>query len=560
MQTPKYTKKVSSLIGLVITTGLFAVNGNATANNSSALEEVHPPVLQTATNSLTSIWFKPERLSNNTQQLLKAIGDVEAHGLNPESYGLRALKTDIRQFLAARAPLLELLSKPYQKPRDQLENRLAKAFSDLLTDLGQGVLDAQKTQRNLFRAAPSVDTVATLEAVASGELSVEQALENVTQSHPIYTGLVAHMRKLLNERATGTIRTRVQLIKGVEPGTDDNSIINLKKRLVETGDLAADTPIDTYFDKGLENALQLVQERHGLKMTGLINEDTVVALNASVKADIEDVAINLERWRWMPRDLGARHVLVNIPAYKLQMMNDDQKIADMAVVVGSKQHQTPVFSKDVEFVEVAPTWTVPASITNNELIPKELKSPGYLARENIDFFRYSNGRLKKVPRSQVTKADFRKKPFPYVLRQRSGKDNVLGRVKILMPNKYAIYMHDTQAKSLFNKTDRAYSHGCIRLSDPQRLASLILQLDGRDEQQTQSLLAKKKTTRVRIENETQTHLGYYTAWVDDKGRLHTRKDVYKHNKNVIEGLRNENTLLNQLDKLGPIIITEQADL
>jgi len=222
------------------------------------------------------------------------------------------------------------------------------------------------------------------------------------------------------------------------------------------------------------------------------------------------------------------------------MMNGEQKIVDMGVVVGSKKHQTPVFSKGAKFVEVAPTWTVPASITNNEILPIERRKPGYIDREKMDYFK--------------------KRPFPYVLRQRAGKDNVLGRIKVLMPNKYAIYMHDTQAKKLFAKTDRAYSHGCIRLSDPQRLGSLLLQLDGNSPEETQNILDKTETTRVKLHRQTPVHIAYFTAWIDDDGKLHTRKDVYKHNKNILAGLKKKDTLLKSLKSRPVSILAEQEEL
>ncbi len=532
-----------------------AVNANNNLN-SSYVSGSH--AMQASQN--TSMWFAPDQTQNNTRELISALTDATAHGLNPESYDVSSLQNQIEQFVTLREHSDSLLSDSLQQQRLALEKQLNKAFTRLLSDLGSGVLDATATQRNLYRSAPKLDVTAMLDDVRNRQKSVKNALADVTQTHTVYVGLVAKMRELLSERSSGDLRYQVQHIKGLKPGTDDNSLITLKQRLIQTGDLDDSTAIDSYFDESLEAALKLVQARHGIEETGLVTEDTVIALNKTIDQDIEQVALNLERWRWMPRDLGERHVLVNIPSYNLQMMNDDQKIADMAVVVGSKKHQTPVFSQDVKFVEVAPTWTVPASITNNELIPLELKKPGYLEREKIDFFKWNNGKLKPVPRASVTAADFQKKPFPYVLRQRSGKDNVLGRVKILMPNKYAIYMHDTQAKSLFAKTDRAYSHGCIRLSDPQRLASLILQLDGKDQGQAQSLLAKKKTTRVRINTETQTHLTYYTAWVGEDGKLNTRKDVYRHNKNVKSGLLASNTILSVLDKSLPIYISEQSEL
>jgi len=377
------------------------------------------------------------------------------------------------------------------------------------------VLNAQETQKNLHRAAPEVDTDALLARLHSGESTVHELLKELTPTSAYYQNLVNHMTFLLEERDSGTTRTRVSFAEGVTVGTEHQLIINLRSRLVETGDLDPNARISDYFGDDVAEALKAVQNRHGITANGELTESTVVALNASIDDDIEQVAMNLERWRWMPRELGERHIMVNIPSYNLKMKNNDQTIVDMAVVVGSKKHNTPVFSQGAQFVEVAPTWTVPASIANNELIPIERRRPGYLKAERMDFFQWQGTKLVSVPRSQVTEADFYKKPFPYVLRQRAGEGNALGRIKILMPNKFAVYMHDTQAKKLFDKTDRAYSHGCIRLSDPFRLGSLLLQIDGKSEEETAQILDKKTTTRVKLKTKTPTHISYITAQKTD---------------------------------------------
>lgn len=516
---------------------------------------------QTAQSTVTeSIWFSELRTNKNTHALLNTIADSALHGLNPSSYGLVSLEQELKSYVANSEQLGSYISESNSTQRKALEQQLITAFTEFAQDLGRGVLDAQATQRNLYRAAPTVDTEELITRLNSGEATVNELLTELTPSSPNYLKLVEYMHTLLERRDAGEIRTTVRLSEAVILDSEHSSVIDLRTRLKETGDLAPKGALSPYFGSDVADALRAVQLRNGIKETGELNEATVIALNKTIDSDIEEVAMNLERWRWMPRDLGDRNIMINVPAYNLTMMNGDQKIVDMPVVVGSKKHQTPLFSQGAQFVEVAPTWTVPASITNNELIPKERKSPGYLKSERMDFFKYAGGRLVKVPRSQVTAADFQKKRFPYVLRQRAGSDNALGGIKILMPNKYAIYMHDTQAKSLFSKTDRAYSHGCIRLSDPFLLGSLLLQIDGNSEDETANILAKKKTTRVKLNNTTPTHITYFTAWVDDEGKLNKRKDVYNHNKNLLDGLYAKKTLLSTLKSRQTTVLAEQTEL
>lgn len=555
---------------------MFIKNKNNTAYLLAALMMVAPATAYTNLNASdinkptglasaqavrqNSVWFSDAGISENTKILVSAISDAAAHGLNPNSYGLNSLEQELGSFVTKSENSGSYISDSNAQERKQLEKQLYSALAKLSKDLGKGVLDAQKTQRNLFRAPPTVNIEELTGRLNSGETTVSKLLEELTPTTPHYTKLVEHMRVLLNERDTGVFRTPVRYVEGLALGSEHESIIDLRTRLKETGDLDEYAPLNLYFGDDLDQALKAVQGRHGLTETGELTEATVVALNRTIDSDIKQVAMNLERWRWMPRELGYRHIMINVPAYKLSMINGDQEIVDMPVVVGSKKHQTPSFSQGAQFVEVAPTWTVPASITNNELIPTELKNPGYLESERMDFLKWVNGRLVKVPRSQVTASDFHKKPFPYILRQRAGADNALGNIKILMPNQYAIYMHDTQAKSLFAKTDRAYSHGCIRLSDPFRLGSLLLQLDGKSQDETDNILSKTKTTRVELNEQTPTHISYFTAWVGDDGKLHQRKDVYKHNKPLLAGLNEKQTLISTLQNRPISVLAEQTDL
>lgn len=552
-------RKNKSLATLCIATIMMVAPATAYTNLNNNENSLGTTLNSAEATAPVGAWVTTRGLHPNTDTLITAISDASKHGLNPDYYQLSSLEQDLEKFVEKSEHLGEYITDDSASARKSLEKRLYKAFSLYVTDLGRGALDAQKTQRNLYREAPKVDTAALKERLDSGESTVRELLNEVTPSSPYYKNLVKHMEVLLKERDSGKIRTRVTHHKDLKLGDTHSAVIDLRSRLKETGDLDSESQLSTYFGNDIEQALIAVQTRHGLTPTGEFTEATVAVLNDTVDDDITEVAMNLERWRWMPRELGDRHILINIPSYNLTMMNGDQSIVDMAVVVGSKKHKTPVFSKGAQYVEVAPTWTVPASITNNELIPIERKRPGYLESERMDFFSWSNGKLIPVPRSQVTAADFQKKVFPYVLRQRAGDDNALGKIKILMPNKYAIYMHDTQAKSLFAKTDRAYSHGCIRLSDPFRLGSLLLQLDGNSPETTQELLAKEKTTRVKLNDKTPTHIAYFTAWIGDDGKLQKRKDVYQYNKSLISGLKADNTLLSTLKSRPISVLAEQVE-
>jgi len=196
-------------------------------------------------------------------------------------------------------------------------------------------------------------------------------------------------------------------------------------------------------------------------------------------------------------------------------------------------------------MEFNPTWTVPASIANKTLIPKERRRPGYLQSRNFDFLKRVNGQLVKVPPASVTRDMFNRKYFPYILRQRGGPINALGRMKFMMPNQYAIYLHDTQAKKHFTLNDRAYSHGCIRLSDPDAMARALMSGDGYSDAKIERSLSSKKTHTVRFRQPIPTHLVYLTSWVDDNGELQHRPDIYRNDAAVLEALKEAGTLLTE---------------
>ena len=335
-----------------------------------------------------------------------------------------------------------------------------------------------------------------------------------------------------------------------------HDIQKIKLKLIETGELPMNTKMTSEWDGNAEYALQAFQHRNGIPVSGKIDSRTRKALNLTLDEEIEAVAVSLERWRWMPRVLGRKHVFVNIPDYQVVLRKDDKTLLSMATVVGAAKHATPTFSEDLQYVVFNPTWTVPKSITNRELIPKERRKPGYLKSRNFDIMRRDGDHLVKVNYDDLTQEDINADRFPYVLQQRSGEGNALGRMKFMMPNQWNIYMHDTQAKKLFTHNDRAYSHGCIRLSDPDAMARTLLSEDGYTENEINASLALKDRKLVRLKTPIPTHIAYFTTWVDEYGSLNRRTDVYNHDKAITKALKSSNTLLSILNQVPAISMVE----
>jgi murein L,D-transpeptidase YcbB/YkuD len=299
--------------------------------------------------------------------------------------------------------------------------------------------------------------------------------------------------------------------------------------------------VSTYTEP-LQKAVQQFQARHGLAATGLIGAETVAALNVPVDARIRQIELNLERWRWLPQDLGDRYVLVNIPEMRLRVYEGDRVPLTMAVVVGTPDTPTPIFNDQMRYVVLSPYWNVPDSIAQGETVPGLVKDPTYLTRNNMEIVDKSG---KAIPVSDMDMDALDQ----YRFRQRPGKANSLGLVKFMFPNEHNVYLHDTPADSLFARAGRAFSHGCVRVENPMALAEYVL----RDQPtwDTKAITAAMHAgteTQVSLTAPLPVYLGYWTAGVDEAGTLHFRPDVYGIDADQQKRLAERMNRLKQADK------------
>jgi L,D-transpeptidase YcbB len=297
-------------------------------------------------------------------------------------------------------------------------------------------------------------------------------------------------------------------------GVTDSAIIEIKKRLRVTGDLTDDDS-SAVFNDSLETAVKRMQRRYGMKEDGVIGGATLREMNQSIEHRIKQMLINLERLRWVPAEVNTDYLLVNIPQFKLHVYKQGQLSFSMNVVVGSLQHNTVVFNGDLKYIVFSPYWNVPASIVKKEIMPGIQRNSNYIASHNMEITGYSG----TMP----------------IVRQKPGPNNSLGKVKFLFPNSYNIYLHDTPAKSLFGETSRAFSHGCIRLGEPRKLAEFLLRNDTtwtRD--RIQKFMDAGKEKYITLPKSVPVFIGYFTAWVDSNGLLNFRDDVYGHDAKLAE--------------------------
>ena len=314
---------------------------------------------------------------------------------------------------------------------------------------------------------------------------------------------------IANKGGWPTIEKDAKLYKN---GKSSESIRDMKKMLFLTGDIPIlDTTLN--FNDTLKSGIENFERRYGYTADGSVTADLLKEMNVSAIDRVKQLLINMNRMRWMPQQPEGKLILVNIPEFKLHVYEGDNQVLEMPVVVGKEGHNTTIFSDKLTNVVFSPYWNVPESIVKKEILPELQKNPLYLESKNMEVI----GGTDELP-------DIRQKP---------GGDNSLGLVKFLFPNSFNIYFHDTPAKSLFSKDVRAYSHGCIRLGDPQRLAEYLLKDNSKwDSQAIYEAMHSGEEKYVKVSDPVPVFITYYTAWVDENGILNFRNDIYGHDQEI----------------------------
>jgi L,D-transpeptidase YcbB len=303
--------------------------------------------------------------------------------------------------------------------------------------------------------------------------------------------------------------------KSLRSGDSSELIGRIKKRL--TFLQSEKLTNNNIFDTSMVLAIKKFQERHGIEVDGIIGNKVIADLNIPLKKRVEQLLINMERARWMPPQQDSTFVLVNIPEFKLRVFEKSKIALQMNVIVGSSANNTVIFNGNLQYIVFSPYWNVPESIVRNEILPAIRRNPGYIAKHNMEITN-AKGKLPQV-------------------RQKPGPNNALGRVKFLFPNSFSIYLHDTPNRNLFTQNNRGLSHGCIRIAEPKKFAEFLL----RDQPNytsaaIDSLMYLEKEKWVTLKKKIPVFLVYFTAWVDQSGELHFRRDIYKHDQKMAEKL------------------------
>lgn len=452
------------------------------------------------TDPATRFWSGSDRARVRAQQLRDALENAGADGLLSEDYAL---------------------------PPDAADVAMTRALVRYVDDLRNGRARVRNADPDLFAHQPEKqlkEKVATVLAHPDPGAAL-RAQRPANSQYERLRVLLARLR----EDAGNAPAPAIDPGPSLKRGDTGERVVQLHARLHAAGH--ADTKTSGYFDDMLEAAVRAFQARHGLETDGVAGAATIEALNLPVEARIRQVVANMERWRWLPDELGAQHVLVNIAAFELTAMQHGTVALRMPVIVGRPYRRTPVFSDRIRFIELNPTWTVPVSIARKDIMPRIRKDPAHAQQEGFRIFPATS-------QTPIEAAEWLESPNPgsYRLVQAPGPRNALGRLKIMFPNAHDVYLHDTPTRGLFAKRVRAFSSGCIRLEQPVELAAWLLRDAGWTVARLEQRIASRRTESLKLTAHVPVHLTYATTWVDDDGHAHFRDDIYERDKLLLQAL------------------------
>jgi murein L,D-transpeptidase YcbB/YkuD len=465
-------------------------------------------------------WTDPEMVKQLFDQVLLSV----EHGLNPDDFHARQLGARLNPGPRVNDPVF----------RADTEILCTDALARLGVTLKFGKLDPTDLDPawNFSRKIARQDPLAYFNQVLESK-TVASALVAAGPQNPHYKWFRTGLEEYRSIMAGGGWPT-VSAGPVLEVGSNGARVAELRQRLRVTGDLTGPNPANPEtFDSGLEAAVKRFQMRHGIDPDGKVGPRSIEELNVPVETRVNQLRASLERMRWVFRDLPGDFVIVDIAGFHAYLIEDGEQVWETRVQVGKPYHATPIFKDTMRYLDFNPTWTIPPGILRKETLPAIRRDPSYLSRNNMSVVSHSG---KIIDPSTIDWAATATKGFPYMIRQEPGPHNALGRVKFMFPNQYMVYLHDTPSKGLFARTERAFSHGCIRTQNPFDLAELLLSDQGWDRQRIDQVVASKKTTRVNLENPITVMLLYWTAEADAEGTVYFRKDVYNRDAPIIEGL------------------------
>jgi murein L,D-transpeptidase YcbB/YkuD len=467
-------------------------------------------------------WVNPE----SVDQLLAAIASVEHDGLNPADYHLDII-TQYREHLRT-APVFD----PVQTAEFDL------LLTDSLVRLGYhlsfGKVDpeALDSNWNMVRYIDNLEELLLLgNAIDSGH--VAQLVEKLRPQSARYELLRAALSKYRTYQLLGGWQP-VPPGKTLKAGMTGERVLALRARLIASGDLSTQDMYLPTFDDAVTAGVKRFQQRHGLYADGRAGPRTLREMNIPVEARIDQIRANLERARWVLHDLPDTYIMVDIAGFNARFYRDDKLIWESRAQVGRPARESPVFRSKLKYLDINPTWTVPPTILDEDVLPEVRANPGYLAVRDMDVLDYKGN---PVDPNTIDWDAYTGKNFPYLIRQQPGPKNALGRIKFMFPNRHSVYLHDTPSKSLFDKPERAFSSGCVRIERPYELAELLLADNGNwDHDRIMDSINSYRTRTVNLSEPVTIIMLYWTVAVNEDGSIHFSRDIYNRDMPIISGL------------------------
>mgnify|MGYP005748449683 CR=1 FL=1 len=486
-----------------------------------------------ADRNFLEIWSEKGILLELAYEMRHEIRQSKYDGLNPEDYNLALIEAYFQTFESNKD------SRINNQPGDlaSLDLLLTNAFFHLSEHLHQGKIDPSqlKGQWGIPKKPQYLD-YSRIFKTAIAEKDIRRNLEKFYPKFTIYKKSREVLRAL-DERTKGQLPEwkRVKLDKSIKVGDTQPSIPALREILTFWGylmdSLAQDSKV---YDSTMFRSVQAFQKKNGLESDGILGKNTVAALNFSPADLMDKAAVNLERLRWLPDTIQKLDlIIVNIANFQLDYISKLDTLFSSKVIVGKEYTASPIFTAPMSYIVFSPYWNIPNSITRKEIIPAVRKNSDYLNQKNMEVTTYSG---KIVDPSTI---NWSAKSFPYLIRQKPGGSNSLGLVKFMFPNDHSVYIHDTPSRSLFDREERAMSHGCIRLQNPAKFAELLLSHDPAWTPEKIDLAMNRSSELiVNLPEKIPVVILYLTFWADSKGDPHFRQDIYNRDEEVLALLKN----------------------
>ncbi len=482
-----------------------------------------------------SAWSAERNILLDADSLLAAINGAGREGLRPQDYHLAAIDSvlgELRRDYTGREPIEPAL-------RAELDLLLTDAYLLYACHLTEGKIDRDSLRARWFVGLNGAEYDSLLEQSLQSH-TIQAGLMSLLPQHSWYSGLremLSSFEAMAKKGGWGTVPSGPPL-KG---GDEGKRVLALRNRLWASGDLTSRSGWSSdQFDSTAVDAVRAFQKRHGLERTGIVDSMTLVAMNVPVEKRIEQIKVNLERWRWMPPHLGRKHIVVNIPDFRLVVEEEGKQAMTMKVVLGLPEWPTPVFSAQMTHVLFNVHWIAPDDILSKELINYMKADSNYLRSNNMTLWRRKGDSLEQTDPRTINIKEMDPKDIDFFLRQEGGPQNIMGQVKFIIPNKYSVYLHDTPYREDFPKNVRMFSHGCIRLEEPFDLAEYVLrEFPDWTRERIDTVVARKAEQTLTLKRSIRVHVVYCTVWKEMDGSVQFRPDYYALDRRLAAAMRSQ---------------------